>query len=66
MASLQAQKGFPTVCPVERRIGEAVEMTVMPGKSKFSGGVMRERKALLTDFQSWIRGQGLETHWPEG
>jgi hypothetical protein len=25
---------------------------------------VRERRELLTEFQEWIRNQGIETHWP--
>ncbi|WP_291779661.1 FAD-dependent oxidoreductase [Cecembia sp.] len=51
--------------PVEWSIGEAVGMLIAFAKGK---GVMpktvREDKGLLKDFQSLIREQGIETHWP--
>ena len=51
--------------PVEWSIGEAVGMLVSYARKKqVPGRAVREQKALLADFQDWIRGQGLETHWP--
>lgn len=51
--------------PVEWSIGEAVGMLVAFAKSKnVPPRAVRERSDLLTAFQSWIRTQGLETHWP--
>ncbi len=52
--------------PVEWSIGEAVGMlAVYAGKKGVPPRAVRENKDLLEDFQKWIRGQGLETHWPE-
>lgn len=51
--------------PVEWSIGEAVGMLVSYARKKqVPGRAVRENKDLLADFQAWIRGQGLETHWP--
>lgn len=51
--------------PVEWSIGEAVGMlTSYTMKKKVAARMVREKTELLTDFQDWIRGQGLETHWP--
>lgn len=51
--------------PVEWSIGEAVGMLVSFAKNKkIPPRAVRERKELLSEFQSWIRTQGLETHWP--
>ena len=51
--------------PVEWSIGEAVGMLVsFAQKKKVPPRAVRERKDLLSEFQSWIRTQGLETHWP--
>lgn len=52
--------------PVEWSIGEAVGMlTAFALKKKVIPRQVRQNKTLLTDFQQWIRSQGLETHWPE-
>jgi len=51
--------------PVEWSIGEAVGMLVSFAlKNKVSPHQVREQHSLLADFQSFIRSQGLETHWP--
>lgn len=51
--------------PVEWSIGEAVGMLVAFAQhKKVPPRAVRERKDLLSEFQSWIRTQGLETHWP--
>lgn len=51
--------------PVEWSIGEAVGMLITFAKNKkLPPRAVRERKDLLTEFQGWIRSQGLETHWP--
>ncbi len=51
--------------PVEWSIGEAVGMLVgYARKKKIAARMAREKKEMLADFQSWIRSQGLETHWP--
>ena len=51
--------------PVEWSIGEAVGMLVSFAKNKkVPPRAVREQKDLLSEFQSWIRTQGLETHWP--
>jgi len=51
--------------PVEWGIGEAVGFLVAfcRGKRERPHGV-RGRPALMSEFQSWIRDQGVETHWP--
>ncbi|MCK3685735.1 FAD-dependent oxidoreductase [Maribellus sp. YY47] len=51
--------------PVEWSIGEAVGMLVAFARQKnVPPRAVREQKNLLTEFQDWIRSQGLETHWP--
>lgn len=51
--------------PVEWSIGEAVGMLVsFAREKKVVARAVRENRKLLSDFQDWIRGQGLETHWP--
>ncbi len=52
--------------PVEWNIGESAGMLVSfaLGKSVTPAEV-REKKELLEEFQSLIRSQGIETHWPE-
>ncbi len=53
--------------PVEWSIGEAVGMLVSyVHQKKIVPRMVRERTDLLSDFQNWIRSQGLETQWPEG
>lgn len=53
--------------PVEWSIGEAVgSLTAFAMKKKVIPRMVRKNKAMLRDFQDWIRKQGLETHWPEG
>jgi hypothetical protein len=50
--------------PVEWSIGEAAGMlAVYAHQKKVPPRAVRERKNMLADFQDWIRGQGLETHW---
>lgn len=52
--------------PVEWCIGEAVGMLVVYAlEKKTSPKAVREEKQLLSDFQDWIRSQGIETHWPK-
>ncbi|MGC1243544.1 MAG: FAD-dependent oxidoreductase [Chryseosolibacter sp.] len=51
--------------PVEWSIGESVGMLVAYSLQKniIPRGV-REKSERLEDFQSMVRGQGIETHWP--
>lgn len=52
--------------PVEWSIGEAVGCLVAYAKKKkVVGRAVREKEDLLSDFQRWIRSQGLETEWPK-
>lgn len=52
--------------PVEWSIGEAVGLLVSYAKQKqTTPHQIRENKQLLTDFQGFIRTQGVATHWPE-
>jgi hypothetical protein len=52
--------------PVEWSIGEAVGMLVAFAKRKqVPPTAVRDGANLLSEFQQWIQGQGLETHWPE-
>ena len=52
--------------PVEWGIGEAAGMLVAFAlKKKVNPRTVREKPALLTEFQEWIRSQGLETDWPK-
>lgn len=51
--------------PVEWSIGEAVGMLVdFCQKNKVTPREVRNNKKLLTQFQSYIKTQGLETEWP--
>ncbi len=50
--------------PVEWSIGEAVgSLVAFANKNKVPPRAIREQKKLLEEFQSWIRTQGIETHW---
>ena len=52
--------------PVEWSIGEAVGALVgFAAKKKIGARMIRQKKKLLSEFQDWIRGQGMETHWPD-
>ncbi|HZH73147.1 MAG TPA: FAD-dependent oxidoreductase, partial [Mariniphaga sp.] len=51
--------------PVEWSIGEAVgSLIAFARNKKVPPRAVRERKDLLSEFQNWIRNQGIETHWP--
>lgn len=51
--------------PVEWSIGEAVgSLIAFAQNKKVSIRAVRENRNLLEEFQSWIRRQGIETHWP--
>ncbi len=51
--------------PVEWSIGEAVgSLIAFARNKKVPPRAVRERKDLLSEFQNWIRKQGIETHWP--
>lgn len=51
--------------PVEWSIGEAVGMLAAYSlKNKVPPRAARS-ESRLTEFQEWIRSQGLETHWPD-
>ncbi|PHN04680.1 FAD-dependent oxidoreductase [Flavilitoribacter nigricans] len=50
--------------PVEWSIGEAVGLLVSFSlQRKVIPRRVRQDKGLLAEFQTWIRSQGLETHW---
>ncbi|MDD4728248.1 MAG: FAD-dependent oxidoreductase, partial [Dysgonamonadaceae bacterium] len=50
--------------PVEWSIGEAVGMLISYAKKKkVPPRAVRENRNMLSDFQSWIQQQGLETKW---
>jgi len=52
--------------PVEWNIGEAAGSLIAFAKNKkVSPSGIYENKELLSDFQDFIRAQGIETHWPE-
>lgn len=52
--------------PVEWSIGEAVGLLVKYAlDKKVIPREVREKKNLLTDFQNFIRQQGIETEWPK-
>ena len=50
--------------PIEWSIGEAVGMLIAFSKNKkIPVKAIRERNDLLSEFQEFIRNQGIETHW---
>jgi hypothetical protein len=52
--------------PVEWSIGEAVGMLVSYArKHNVVPRQVREQKNMLSEFQDFIRSQGIETHWPK-
>lgn len=52
--------------PVEWSIGEAVGLLLTYAKQKaVSPREVRENKSLLSDFQNFIRTQGIETQWKD-
>jgi hypothetical protein len=51
--------------PVEWNIGEAAGLlAAFALQKKTIPRAVRAKTELLTDFQNWIRAQGIETHWP--
>lgn len=51
--------------PVEWSIGEAVGMLVSYAiQKKGIPRAVREKREMLEEFQSMVRAQGIETHWP--
>ena len=52
--------------PVEWSIGESVGLLVSYALEKnVLPRVVREKKKMLEEFQSFVRSQGIETRWPE-
>jgi hypothetical protein len=52
--------------PVEWSIGESAGLLVAYALNKKTiPRAVREKKELLEDFQSMVRSQGIETHWPK-
>lgn len=52
--------------PVEWSIGEAAgTLVAFALNKKIPPVAIRERKEVMEEFQTWIRNQGLETHWPD-
>lgn len=53
--------------PVEWNIGESAGLAVaFAVRRKTAVRAIREKSALLAEFQSWIREHGVETHWAKG
>jgi hypothetical protein len=53
--------------PVEWNIGESVgALLAFANRKGCLPRAVRENPAWLAEFQGWIRGQGIETHWPNG
>ncbi|WP_162340279.1 FAD-dependent oxidoreductase [Cyclobacterium salsum] len=58
--------GCYRLAPVEWSIGEAVGLLIAFAKSKkISPRKVRANSKLLTEFQNFIRSQGIQTQWPE-
>ncbi len=52
--------------PVEWNIGESAGLLIAYAiRNKVSPHVIREKRTTLTEFQQWIRSQGVEIHWPK-
>jgi hypothetical protein len=52
--------------PVEWSIGESVGLLVAYSiNKKVIPRAVREKKPMLEAFQTLIRSQGIETHWPK-
>jgi len=52
--------------PVEWSIGESVGLLIKYAlDKKVIPRTVREKQGLLTDFQGFIRKQGIETEWPK-
>jgi hypothetical protein len=51
--------------PVEWNIGEAAgSLAAFASQKKIPPRAIRAEAKRLTEFQNWIRSQGIETHWP--
>lgn len=58
--------GCYRLAPVEWSIGEAAGLLIAFSiNKKVYPKQVRENNNLLTEFQQFIRSQGIETHWPE-
>lgn len=58
--------GCYRLAPVEWSIGEAVGLLLAFSKQKNTHpGRVRENRGLLSEFQGFIRKQGIDTHWPD-
>lgn len=58
--------GCYRLAPVEWSIGEAVGLLIAFAKNKkISPRKVRANSKLLTEFQNFIRSQGIQTQWPE-
>ncbi|HRP18840.1 MAG TPA: FAD-dependent oxidoreductase, partial [Ginsengibacter sp.] len=52
--------------PVEWSIGEAAGLLISFSlDKKLTPHAVRENSTILSDFQRFIRTQGIATHWPE-
>jgi hypothetical protein len=53
--------------PVEWNIGESAgALVAFARRRQTTPHAVRERPALLSEFQNFLRAQGIETHWPAG
>ncbi|MEX2594765.1 MAG: FAD-dependent oxidoreductase [Anditalea sp.] len=58
--------GCYRLAPVEWSIGEAVGLLlVFAKKKKINPRQVRENSVYLSEFQEFIRKQGIQTHWPD-
>lgn len=67
IGSTHVTNGCYRLHPVEWNIGESAGALVAFAQRKREPlRAVREKPALLAEFQNWIRDQGIETHWPQG
>lgn len=58
--------GCYRLAPVEWSIGEAVGLLLaFSRQKKINPRQVRENREILSDFQDFIRNQGIDTHWPD-
>jgi hypothetical protein len=58
--------GCYRLAPVEWSIGEAIGLLLaFSNQKKINPRQVRENRSLLSEFQDFIRKQGIDTHWPD-
>jgi hypothetical protein len=52
--------------PEEWNIGESAGLLIAYAQQKsYTPHEIHEKERILSEFQQWIRSQGVETHWPK-